>query len=448
MGEEKREPAQVSRVGQRNRKSMKANTGYIDRRTFLRGAGAAIALPFLESIALPHHLRAADGMAREPMRMLCVGLNYGLYPGDFFPEESGRNYQLSKLLQPLAGLRDDFTVFSQLDHPGVKGGHEAVHTFLSGVLSKHGKGRPEGNITLDQKAAEFVGSDTRYPSLQIGIGGGSISWTRNNVEIPPITRLETMFDALFLETSESKRKRLSDSNKLNASILDIVGEDAVALKKRISRNDVEKLDEYFTSIREVEKRLTQSEAWLRRPKPKTEYQLPRPLPDDFYGEVPVFYELMKLALQTDSTRIVTCGIDGWSGDSGLPGVTQGYHFLTHHGHDESRLAQLSIIETFHTTAFANFLEDLRRTQISNDASLLDKTMVLFGSGMGNASSHSNRDLPLILAGGGFNHGENKKYPKISGRQTPACNLYVSMLQRFGLEVDQFGTSTGALDGFS
>ncbi len=146
-----------------------------------------------------------------------------------------------------------------------------------------------------------------------------------------------MFDALFLETPESKRKRLSDSNKLNASILDIVGEDAVALKKRISRNDVEKLDEYFTSIREVEKRLTQSEAWLRRPKPKTEYQLPRPLPDDFNEEVPVFYELMKLALQTDSTRIVTCGIDGWSGNSGLPGVTQGYHFLTHHGHDESRL---------------------------------------------------------------------------------------------------------------
>ena len=129
-------------------------------------------------------------------------------------------------------------------------------------------------------------------------------------------------------------------------------------------------------------------------------------------------------------------------------MTQGYHFLTHHGHDESRLAQLSIIETFHTTAFASFLEGLKRTQISNDASLLDKTMVLFGSGMGNASSHSNRDLPLILAGGGFNHGEHKKYPKTSGRQTPACNLYVSMLQRFGLDVEQFGTSTGSLDGFS
>ena len=126
---------------------MKSNTRYIDRRTFLRAAGAAIALPFLESISLPHHLRAADGVVREPMRMLCVGLNYGLYPGDFFPKESGRNYQLSKLLQPLAELKDDFTVFSQLDHPGVKGGHEAVHTFLSGVLSKHGKGRPEGNIT-------------------------------------------------------------------------------------------------------------------------------------------------------------------------------------------------------------------------------------------------------------------------------------------------------------
>lgn len=427
---------------------MKRITGCIDRRAFLRGAGAAIALPFLESVAFPKNGVAKSVANGEPMRMLCVGLNYGLYPGDFFPEEAGRNYKLPKLLQPLAPLKKDFTVFSQLDHPGIKGGHEAVHTFLSGIMSNKAKAMPDGNITLDQKAAEFVGSKTRYPSMQLGIGGGSISWTRNGVEIPPVSRLETMFDALFLETPESKRKRLSASYELHSSILDVVNADAAALKKRINRNDLDKLDEYFTSIREVEKRLAQSDSWLRQPKPKTDYRLPNPLPDDFYGEVPVFYELMKLALQTDSTRVISCAIDGWSGDSGLPGVTQGYHFLTHHGYDESRLAQLSIIETFHMSAFARFLEDLKRTQISDEDSLLDKTMVLFGSGMGNASSHSNRDLPLILAGGGFTHGEHKKYPKIAGRQTPACNLYLSMLQRFGLEIDQFGTSRGTLEGLS
>lgn len=421
---------------------------YIDRRHFLKGCGAAIALPFLESTFKPSRLLAASSASTEPMRMVCVGLNYGLYPGDFFPQETGRDYKLSKLLQPLSRVKDDMTVFSHLDHPGVKGGHEAVHTFLSGIMSDESKGMPERNITMDQKAAEYIGAETRFASLQVGIGGGGLSWTRNGVAIPPITKLQTLFDALFLETTQSKRRRLSESYELNGSILDVVKDDATALRKRISRSDVEKLDEYFTSVREVEKRLAQSQSWLDTPKPKVDYRMPQPTPEDFYSEVPVFYDLMRLALETDSTRVISCGIDGWSGDSGLPGVTQGYHFLTHHGQDSNRLKELSIIENFHTTQFARFVESLKRSQASSDSSLLDKTMVLLGSGMGNASSHSNRDLPLVLAGGGFQHGEHKDYPKQGNRQTPACNLYVSMLQKFGMEIDQFGTSSGSLEGLS
>lgn len=424
------------------------SSDYIDRRHFLKGCGAAIALPFLESLPRPGRLLAATPASAEPMRMVCVGLNYGLYPGDFFPETTGRDYELTKLLQPLSALKGDMTVFSHLDHPGVKGGHEAVHTFLSGILSEDSKDMPDRNITMDQMAAEFIGAETRFASLQVGIGGGGLSWTRNGVAIPPITKLQTLFDALFLETTQSKRQRLSESYELNGSILDVVKEDAAALEKRISRNDIEKLDEYFTSIREVEKRLAQSQSWLDSPKPKVDYRMPQPTPDDFYSEVPVFYDLMRLALETDSTRVISCGINGWSGDSGLPGVTQGYHFLTHHGQDVSRLKELSIIENFHTNQVARFLESLKRSQGSDSSSLLDKTMVLFGSGMGNASSHSNRDLPLVLAGGGFQHGEHKDYPKKGNRQTPACNLYVSMLQKFGLEVDQFGSSTGSLEGLS
>lgn len=424
------------------------SSDYIDRRHFLKGCGAAIALPFLESLPRPGRLLAATPASAEPMRMVCVGLNYGLYPGDFFPETTGRDYELTKLLQPLSALKRDMTVFSHLDHPGVKGGHEAVHTFLSGILSEDSKDMPDRNITMDQMAAEFIGAETRFASLQVGIGGGGLSWTRNGVAIPPITKLQTLFDALFLETTQSKRQRLSESYELNGSILDVVKEDAAALEKRISRNDIEKLDEYFTSIREVEKRLAQSQSWLDSPKPKVDYRMPQPTPDDFYSEVPVFYDLMRLALETDSTRVISCGIDGWSGNSGLPGVTQGYHFLTHHGQDVSRLKELSIIENFHTNQVARFLESLKRSQGSDSSSLLDKTMVLFGSGMGNASSHSNRDLPLVLAGGGFQHGEHKDYPKKGNRQTPACNLYVSMLQKFGLEVDQFGSSTGSLEGLS
>ncbi|MGI9472017.1 MAG: DUF1552 domain-containing protein [Rubripirellula sp.] len=420
----------------------------VNRRKMLTGSGVAITLPFLESLASPTHSFAGARPTAAPMRMVCVGLEYGLHPTDFFPEETGRNYQLPRLLEPLASLKDDYTVFSGLDHPGVSGGHYATHTFLSGIRSDQANAQPEGNITVDQKAVEFVGAKSRFPSLQLGLGGGGISWTRNGVAIPPITNLQTVFDALFLETQKSKRKQLSDSFEVSHSILDVVQDEAAALRKRISHDDLSKLDEYLTSIREVEKQLRQSEAWLQKAKPKTGYRLPEQLPTNFYGETPLFYQLMKLALQTDSTRVISLAVNGWGGSSGLPGVTKGYHDITHHGLNEAKLKQLSIIETFHTSQFASFVESLKRSQASSDSSLLDHTMVLLGSGLGNANSHSNRNLPLVLAGGGFAHGEHKSYPKTNGHQTPACNLFVSMLQRFGLETDRFGTANGSLPGLS
>ncbi|EGF26760.1 protein containing DUF1552 [Rhodopirellula baltica WH47] len=380
------------------------------------------------------------------MRMVCIGLEYGLYPSDFFPKRTGRDYELPRLLSPLAGLKNEFTVFSGLDHPGITGGHQATHTFLSGIRSNQAKQYPEGNITIDQKAAEHVGAQTRYQSMQLGIGGGGVSWSRNGVEIPTIDRLQTVFDALFEETPKSKRTRQAGAYAVNRSILDVVGEDAAALKKRVSAGDSTKLDEYFTSIREVEKRLEQSAAWLNKPKAKTNFKLPKTPPTSFTDQVALFYDLMKLALQTDSTRVISMAIHGWKGDSGLTGVTKGYHDLSHHGRDEAKLNQLGIIERFHTAQLARFLGSLKETQAADDASLLDRTMVLFGSGLGNASSHSNRELPLLLAGGGFQHGQHKAYPADSGVKTPACNLYLSMLQRFGVESDRFGTSTGTLEG--
>lgn len=423
----------------------------LNRRNMLRGTGAVIALPFLESLAASRHVDASEstaetGTRETPMRMVCIGLEYGLYPIDFFPKRTGRDYELPRLLSPLAGLKNEFTVFSGLDHPGISGGHQATHTFLSGIRSNQAKQYPEGNITIDQKAAEHVGAQTRYQSMQLGIGGGGVSWSRNGVEIPTIDRLQTVFDALFEETPQSKRTRRAGMYAVNRSILDVVGEDAAALKKRVSAGDSTKLDEYFTSIREVEKRLEQSTAWLNKPKATTNFKLPKTPPTSFTDQVAIFYDLMKLALQTDSTRVISMAIHGWKGDSGLSGVTKGYHDLSHHGRDEAKLNQLGIIEQFHTAQLARFLGSLKETQAADDASLLDRTMVLFGSGLGNASSHSNRELPLLLAGGGFQHGQHKAYPSESGSKTPACNLYLSMLQRFGVESDRFGTSTGTLEG--
>ena len=425
----------------------------LNRRRMLRGTGAVIALPFLESLSFSSHANASESTADNgtnaaPMRMVCIGLEYGLYPTDFFPQRTGRDYELPRLLSPLDGLKSDFTVFSGLDHPGISGGHQATHTFLSGIRSSQANQYPEGNITVDQKAAEHVGAQTRYQSMQLGLGGGGVSWSRNGVEIPTIDRLQTMFDALFQETPQSKRTRQAGTFAVNRSILDVVGEDAAALKQRVSAGDSTKLDEYFTSIREVEKRLEQSAAWLNKPKARTNFKLPKTPPTSFTEEVALFYDLMKLALQTDSTRVISMAIHGWKGDSGLTGVTKGYHDLSHHGRDEAKLNQLGIIERFHTAQLARFLGSLKETQAAEDASLLDRTMVLFGSGLGNASSHSNRNLPLLLAGGGFQHGEHKEYSADWRRKTPACNLYLSMLQRFGVESDRFGTSTGTLEGLS
>ena len=174
------------------------------------------------------------------MRMVCIGLDYGMHPEGFFPKTAGRDYTMPDLLKPLESLRPDFTLFSHLDHPGMKGGHRATHTFLSGVLSQQSKGMPEGNISLDQKAAEFVGSNTRFPSIQLNTGGGSfgggISWTRNGVAKAPVPDLNHLFDVLFRETPESQKGRLAQSYKLNTSILDVVREDAQSLQKRLGKN--------------------------------------------------------------------------------------------------------------------------------------------------------------------------------------------------------------------
>ncbi|GAB5560054.1 MAG: DUF1552 domain-containing protein [Synoicihabitans sp.] len=425
-----------------------------DRRTFLRGVGASVALPFLESVATPL-TAAAKGVFKSPMRMVCVGYNYGLNPEYFFPGTDGKDYALPRYLEPFDDIRDRFTVFSNLDHPGVKGGHKAVHAFLSGVLANEAKDRPGRNVSVDQLAADFVGSQTRYASLQLDIGGADsvkswtrLSWTQNGVPAPPITELQQVFDGLFQETSASQKERLARSYKLNSSILDVVMEDAALLKKRLNASDLDKLDEYFTSIREVEKRLNMSEEWLNTAKPVVDYRLPDPMPIHFVEKVPLYYDLMKLALQTDSTRVISFAVSEWDGPSGVDGVTQGYHTLTHHGRDETRLSQLGKVEDFLMKTQSDFVRSLDSIEVENGQSLLDRTMVLSGAGMGNASSHSNVNLPLMLAGGGFSHGEHKVFPKQDHLRTPACNLYLSMLQRFGLEIDQFGTSSGTLNNFS
>jgi hypothetical protein len=417
----------------------------IERRSFLKAAGVSIALPALES--LPRAAAAGAGSG-TPRRMVCIGNEFGMYPGAFWPEQTGPDYELTTLLEPLAEHRHEFTLFSHLDH-GQKGGHFAVHTFLTGVKSADARGMPDGGISLDQRAAEFVGSRTRFPSLAIGSesglhGGCQMSWTRTGTRVPPIPGPRELFRALFVQDDDNARRRAADRIQLQESILDAVLEDAGALERRLSTADRHKLDEYFSSIRDVETKLQLDRQWQNIPKP--EPGIPEPENQGLTRDLPAIYDLIALALQTDSTRVATLEIGGTFVASDL-GIRKGYHALSHHGKLQENIDLLVQIERYQMEQFAAFLDRLRGIRESgSDGTLLDSTMVLLGSGMGNANSHTNTDLPIILAGGRFQHGEHRQYPEDARRRVPLCNLYLSMLQNFGVETDRFSMSTGTLTG--
>ncbi len=434
---------------------MTTQSRLINRRHFLRAAGITIALPLFESLngrifaanaAVGTQAGAAIG-ARRPRRMVAVGNMLGFYQPSFFPKNTGRNYDLPTLLEPIAPVRDELTIFSGLDH-GVKGGHFAIHSFLSGVRSIDAKSMPEGNITLDQRAAETVGGATRFPALTIGSedglhGGCMMSWTRNGTRVPPIPGPRELFRTLFVSESADDVARSSDRFSLQGSILDAVNGDAKSLGRQLGTRDREKLDEYLTSVRDVEKQLELTRQWSKIPKPKP--GMAEPLNTDFVSDLPVFYDLIALALQTDSTRIATLEIAGGFNSSAF-GIRKDYHALSHHGQEQEAIELLVKIEKYQMEQFTRFIQKLASIR-DGDARLLDHTSVLFGSGMGNANAHTNHNLPIVLAGGGWKHGEHRAFPAAgtTGR-VPLSNLYLSLLRDFGVDVNRFGPSTGTLRG--
>jgi hypothetical protein len=415
----------------------------LDRRTFLRGAGGAMmALPLLEATA-------ADP-ASPPKRMVAAGVFYGMMPDMFFPDKVGRDYDMPRLLKPMAPHRDDFTVFSGLDH-NLSGGHETTKYFLCGIPQNQARAYEHANISVDQRAAIHVGAATRYPALALGCEVGNsnyMSWTRHGSQVRPVKDPQRLFDLLFREQSATALKQQQRRMGERESILDLVSDQAKSFERGLGKGDKEKLDQYYTSVRELELKVEQSRLWLNREKPKSDYKLPHTTSAMTLAEkTPYFYDLMVLALQTDSTRCLTLSFSGLGKDhGGLSGVNRDYHTLSHHGKERSAINELAIIETFYMQQFADFVGKLKAVREPNGETLLDNTMALFGSGMSNGNSHSNRDLPVVLAGGGFKHGEHKHYARNGRRSSPLCNLYLSMLQQFGMEIDTFNTSTGTLTG--
>lgn len=403
----------------------------INRRNVLRGLGITLALPALESLNTGIS-RAAK--ADSPKRLLCVGSHLGFNPDVFFPQQAGEDYEMSPTLKGIDKHRDDFTVFSNLDHD-VSGGHSAVHSFLSGVKKSEAGGFGAKNMTLDQAAAEFVGSAARYPSIVAGLGGGTnLCWTRSGVRIPPVSNPAKLFQALFVDsdavTLESERVRLMH----RSSVLDALRESANQLEGKLNAADRDKLDQYLTSVREVEKQLQMSKEWLDRPKPKSPIEAVADQERLHIEEMPLFFELLTLALQTDSTRVASFEIPMGFNTSELE--LDSYHGLSHHGKEAGRLEQLEIVEAYFMKQFSFLLDQLK------EAKLFDDTMVVMGSGMGNAHSHSNRCLPVVLAGGGIRHRGHVVAAEEGHQKVPLSNLWLSTLQWFGLEVDRFGKSTG------
>lgn len=420
------------------------------RRSFLKAAGISIAIPTLES---QRSVSASETVAKEPAiptRMVCIGNEFGMYPGAFWPESDSDDRALSPLLEPLRKHRDDFTLMSNLDH-GLKGGHFAVHTFLTGVKNTEARSLPDGGISLDQRAAEHVGSQTRFPSLTIGSesglhGGCRISWTRTGTRVPPIEGPRELFGRLFIAGSELEKQQAFDRISLQGSILDAVVDDAHRMAKRLNKPDQTKLDEYLSSVREVELKLELDRRWQKIAKPEPTVAEPTDL--GLTRDLPKIYDLIALALQTDSTRVATLEVGGSFAASDL-GIKKGYHALSHHGQVQANIDLLVQIERYQVEQFAGFLTRLKSISVPNsDGTLLDHTMAMFGSGMGNANSHTNENLPIVLAGGGFDHGRNLTFPSEKNQRVPLSNLFVTMLQRFGVETDSFATSTGTIAGLS
>jgi hypothetical protein len=413
-----------------------------DRRHFLKSVGgAALTYPWFSPLAL----RGAEAV-KAPRRLVCIGLDFGLRPEMFFPNGEGTAFELTPMLKSLERWRQRMTIFSQLEHPGVQGGHYGVHAFLSGVRREQAGGFSEGCVSLDQLVEEECGGLTRFPSLCLGVGGGdAISWTRSGIAIPKLEDPAAVFDLLFRPgdqaTGNQRRAKFSE----NESVVDLIYRDAKRVAPNLDRWDRDKMEEFMESVRQFERSNRTSAAWFDRPLPSTSGSRPSWNNNGCMDLVRANFEVAALALQSDATRIITLNIGGGLPVTRIPGINRGYHDLSHSGKDEEKLRQLRIIETALVEEFDHFLGRLATMKDIGGGNLLDNTAVVFGSGMGNASSHANTNLPLLLAGGGFKHGRHLLFPKHGRQQTPLCDLYVTLLQQMGIERAKFGTSTGNLN---
>ncbi len=413
----------------------------LPRRAFLRGTGTVLSLPLLEAMT-PAFTRAAA--AEPPKRFVAMCATLGFHTPFLHPKETGAGYTLTPYLEPLKDLRADFSVLSGLHHLEQNGanGHTSEMTWLTSA--KHpGLAGFKNTVSIDQLIAEKIGTQTRFPSLVLGSGNESLSWSTSGVPLPAESSPSKAFQQLFVEGTPAEVQAQVRGLKRGRSILDTVMGQAKKLHNELGKRDQEKLDEYFSAVRALEDRLIQNEEWAHKPKPKVAAKPPTDIQSrtDAIGKMKLMQDLIVLALQTDSTRTITLRLAGMNAVPEIEGVHQDWHNLSHHGQDPAKIEELKIIEVAEFRAFGEFLAKLKAAQ-ENGRSLLDNTAVLFGSNLGNASAHDTKNLPLILAGGGYKHG---RHIACDSQKQVFSNLFVAEAQRMGVEADKFGYSTGVLD---
>lgn len=423
----------------------------LSRRRFLRSTGIVLSLPLLDSV-LPTFSRAASAAAaKKPRRLLAICNNLGLLPDQFFPTQTGRGYALSPYLQHLAHHRDDFTVFSGVSHPDVDAGHPADVCFLT-AAPHPGSGGFRNTISLDQYIAERIGHETRFPSLTLGVnvqqGQRSLSWTASGALIPCEEKPSDVFRRMFVQGSPAEVAAQLRKLERGQSILDAVGSQAKDLQRGVTARDRDRLDQYFTSVRDLEQRMQMSRAWEHTPRPVV--HVPAPLdpasPKAYMEKVKLMYDMARLAFETDSTRSISLLLDSVSSPAiefGDHKLSDGYHNLSHHGKSEAKLSQLKTVDEWHMKLLAELFTELKSIQEDGEP-LLDRTMILYGSNLGNANTHVTTNLPTLFAGGGFRHGQHLGFDK--EHNYPLPNLFVSMLQRMGIETDKFASATGTMRG--
>lgn len=415
----------------------------VSRRKLLRGATAtAIGLPLLEAMP-PAIATAAGRRVAAPKRFVAMCAGLGFHGPHLFPETTGRDYELTTYLSRLQDHRDHFTVLSGLSHPDQQGnnGHASELTWLTSA-PRPGLAGFRNTVSLDQLIADKVGLQTRFPWLALSTSGRSLSWTSSGVEIPGETSPARLFKSLFLEGTPQEVAAEMRQLQKGRSILDTVRQQARTLDEQLSQRDRRKMDEYLSAVRDLESRLQQSQGWSKRPKPHVDTDVPQDIDDktDAIGRQRLMYEMIVLALRTDSTRTVTFQLSGMNAVPRITGVSHDWHNLSHHGKDPDKISELKLIEEAEFDTFNEFLSQLRSVEEA-EQTLLDNTVVLFGSNLGNASSHNWRNLPIIVAGGGYRHGSHVAHD--SSSNTPLANLFVSIAQQIGLPVEQFGSSTSS-----